>query len=370
MQSSVERIAYLVPAPGIPVRGPSGSSAHVRRLTRALSEDHDIQVFAARLTDHRGSHGEPVPTIASGVPGWPSWLDHYRDLVEVAAARRIANRVIHAARQGWKPDVIIERHTLFSDAGWRVADAIQVPWVLEVNAPPVMERAQYETVRRPRFAAKWEQEVLLKAPAIVAVSRWLKDWLETEIGCRNVHWIPNGVAPIRGNRDRGRALLGIEEDVPVIGFVGSMKPWHGTEMLADIAKGAEAKLVLVGPSQSAVPEAHCTGYLATQALADVVAALDVGLAPYPSDAPPWFCPLKVLDYRAQGTPVVGTDVGETRTLVGEGGTIVSPGDVDAMIEATRHWMGKRASKRIRSWQRVGAQILDVAIPNDSITASR
>ena len=85
MRPSVERIAYLVPAPGIPVRGPSGSSAHVRNLVHALSEDHEVQVFAAKLTDHRGSHGEPVPTIASGVPGWPSWLDRYRDQVEVAA---------------------------------------------------------------------------------------------------------------------------------------------------------------------------------------------------------------------------------------------------------------------------------------------
>jgi len=330
-------------------------------LVRALSEDHQVQVFAACLSDKRGLFGEAVPTIASGSPGWPSWLDRYRDMVEVAAARRVANRVIHTARQGWIPDIIIERHSLFSDAGWRVADAIQVPWILEVNAPPVIERSRFESLRRPRFAEKWEQEVLLRAPAIVAVSRWLKDWLETEVGCRNVHWIPNGVSPIRGNRERGRKILGMDMDCKVIGFVGSMKPWHGTEVLAEIAERAEAQLVLIGPTESSIPNAHCTGHLGTQELADVVAALDVGLAPYPAEAPPWFCPLKVLDYRAQGTPVVGTDVGETRTLVGEGGTIVAPGDVDAMIEATRYWIGRRTKRRIRSWQRVGTQVIEAAL---------
>ena len=29
-----------------------------------------------------------MPTIASGAPGWPSWLERYRDLVEVAAEAR------------------------------------------------------------------------------------------------------------------------------------------------------------------------------------------------------------------------------------------------------------------------------------------
>jgi len=361
LDSGIARIAYLVPAPGIPVRGPSGASAHVRALAEAWLEDHDVRVFAARLRDRRGVFGRAVPTIAAGAPGWPSWLDHYRDMVEVSAARRVANQVISSARQGWVPDVIFERHTLFSDASWRVSDAINVPWALEVNAPPVLERSRFEALRRPDFANLWERRVLQQAPVIIAVSRWIKDWLETEIGCRNVHWIPNGVTPLRGNRERGRERLGLGADERVVGFVGSMKPWHGVDSLAQIAEGAEAKLVIIGPGATTIEGAIATGHLDSQALADTVAALDVGLAPYPADAPPWFCPLKVMDYRAQGTPVVGSDIGETRVLVGEGGTIVDPGDIQTMIEATRYWIGRRTKRKIRSWQRVGSQMIDVAI---------
>ena len=89
--------------------------------------------------------------------------------------------------------------------------------------------------------------------------------------------------------------------------------------------------------------------------------VDVGLAPFPPDAPPWFCPMKVLDYRAQGTPVVGTNVGETQLLVGEGGTIVDPGDVQSMIDATRYWIGRRTTPRLRSWQRVGNQMIEATL---------
>ncbi len=358
---SIHRIAYLVGTPSIPVRGPDGPSAHVRHLAHALSEDHDTRVFAAKLTDHRGAFGQPVATIAAGAPAWPGWLDRYRDMVEVSAARRVANRVISASRHGWHPDVVIERHTLFSDAGWRVADAINVPWVLEVNTPPLLDRARTESIRRPEFARRWEREVLQNAPAIVTVSRWLKDWLETEIGCRNVVWVPNGVNPLRGNRARGREALGLDPDERVAGYVGSLRTTNGTEHLESIANGSEARLVVIGPDKGPFENAIYTGHLNPQQLADAVAALDVGLAPYPSDAPPWFCPLKVLDYRAQGTPVVGADVGETRTLTGEGGTIVPPGEVETMIDAARYWIGRRTKRKVRSWHRVGKQLIDIAV---------
>ena len=357
----VRRVAYLVGSPGIPIRGPNGASAHVRHLANALCEDHDTRVFASTLTDARGAFGLPVPTIAAGAPAWPKWLDRYRDMIEVSAARRVANRVISSARHGWMPDVVIERHTLFSDAGWRVADAINVPWVLEVNAPAVMERSRSESLRLPEFARRWERNVLQNAPVIATVSRWLKDWLETEIGCRNVVWVPNGVNPLRGNRERGRAALGLDEDERAVGYIGAARSTDGAHHLQAIAQGADARLVMIGTHTSPPDGTIQTGHLNPQELADAVAALDVGLAPYTRDAPPWSCPLKVLDYRAQGTPVVGSDIGETKTLTGEGGTIVPPDEVDTMIDAARYWMGRRTKRKIRSWQRVGKHMIDVAI---------
>ena len=357
----VRRVAYLVGAPSIPIRGPGGASAHIRNLAQALCEDHDTRVFASKLVDPSGSFGHPVPTIAAGAPTWPRWMNKYRDMIEVSAARRVANRVVSAARHGWTPDVMIERHTLFSDAGWRVADAINVPWVLEVNAPSLLQRSRTETLPLPEFARRWEQKVLQNAPAIVTVSRWLKDWLETEIGCRNVAWVPNGVNPLRGNRERGRAALGLTPDEPAVGYVGALRRSDGAEHLEAIASGANARLVIIGNDTLGSTTAVQTGHLNPQDLADAVAAIDVGLAPYTADAPPWCCPLRVLDYRAQGTPVVGADVGETKTLTGEGGTIVPPGEVDTMIDATRYWMGRRTKRKIRSWHRVGKQLIDIAV---------
>ena len=143
--------------------------------------------------------------------------------------------------------------------------------------------------------------------------------------------------------------------------MGALRRSDGAEHLEAIASGANARLVIIGNDTLGSTTAVQTGHLNPQDLADAVAAIDVGLAPYTADAPPWCCPLRVLDYRAQGTPVVGADVGETKTLTGEGGTIVPPGEVDTMIDATRYWMGRRTKRKIRSWHRVGKQLIDIAV---------
>jgi glycosyltransferase involved in cell wall biosynthesis len=357
------RIAYLLPAPGVPVYGPSGASAHARGVVRALRESHDVRLLSARLTDRRGTFGEPLAARAVGVAGWPSWLEGYRDLTEVIAARRIARRVIEEAHRGWPPQLVIERHSLFSDAGWRIHDRLGVPWVLEVNAPLWEERRRFEALRRPVWARGWEREVLLAAPVIVAVSQWLVRWLREEVGCKNVSWVPNGAELRLGDRLAGRRRLGASADESLVGFVGSMKPWHGVSRLPRLAAAAGARLVLIGQTpKHPPPNIITTGHLDPEALADVVAALDVGLAPYPADAPPWFCPMKILDYRAQGTPTVATDVGDCRALVGRAGAVVPPDDDDAFVSAVRAWIGRRVLPTPRSWQDVSAEIIGHALP--------
>lgn len=365
------RIHYLLPAPGIPVQGPSGASAHVRGLCAALGQAHDLRIVAARLADERGSFGgPPLQGSEVGVPGWPSWLDDWRELREVRAARRVAREVLRQSRAGWTPELLVERHSLFSDAGWRLHDELDIPWILEVNAPALLERERFERLRQPDMARRWEREVLRAAPRIACVSHWLRRWLVEELGCSQVVRVPNGVEARVGDRDRGRAWLGIVDDQPLLGFVGSMKPWHGVGRLPALARRLGARLVLAGEAREpatflaereALPEDTIrTGHLGPQDLADVVAALDLGLVPYGADAPPWFCPLKVLDYRAQGTPVIGTDVGDTADLVGDAGAIVPPGDPEALLAAARSWLGRRCPPMVRSWGQVGAELLAAA----------
>ncbi len=339
------RPVVLSAAVGIPALGPSGASAHLRGVATALR----APIVCPLPVDGRGTaEALGVPIMAAGVGGWPTWAPR-QAMREVRTARLCAEAAIALA-----PTLVWERHSLYSDAGWKVASATGARWILEVNAPLVEERLRYEALPDRAFAEAWERDVLLAAPEIVAVSAWLAARLR-DLGCRRVLHLPNGVADHRGDRARTRAALGIGEQL-VLGFVGSMKPWHGVERIPPLLDAMPDTIGLVvgqGPVRLSHPRLRCVGHRSEADTAHLIAAMDVGLAPYAPDAPPWFCPLKIPAYRAQGTPVVATDVGDCRLLVGEGGSLV-PADagLEGLVAAIRGWLGRRCPPHLRSWEGV------------------
>ena len=76
--------------------------------------------------------------------------------------------------------------------------------------------------------------------------------------------------------------------------------------------------------------------------------------------PAWFCPLKVLEYRARGVPVVAAPVGDNPALVGDGGKIVSDPDPRAWAAAVQRAANRPSRPWVRSWDRVADEAL--AIP--------
>ena len=233
--------------------------------------------------------------------------------------------------------------------------------MLEVNAPPVYERRRFEEIVKRRLADRWERSVLQAAPVVVTVSRWLVRWLQEEIGCRNVVWVPNGVWPIRGNRQRGRDFLGLSPDEPLVGFVGSMKPWHGVDRLAEVAAGASARLVVAGRVEKGTlpPSALTPGFLDPQSLADVIAAMYVVLAPYPAEAPRGSarsrCWPTAPRARRSSPPT-----SERWPPSSSPRTIVPPEDTDAIITSVCAWMGRRTVPRVRSWRSVAREMVAAA----------
>ncbi len=231
--------------------------------------------------------------------------------------------------------------------------------MLEVNAPLAVERARSGSLAFPRFAHNFERSVLRAAPVVVAVSQALAHQLRVDLGLRNVHWVPNGSDLPPGDRARGRARLGLSADEPLLGFVGAVRPWHGLERLPALARALGARLLVVGAGP------HPEGVIGVNwaegtELADLIAAMDVGLAPHPAGAPAHFCPLKILDYRSQGTPVLASDLGDAAVLTEGGGRVVPAGDDVALRTAALHLLGRRFSPVRRTWDRVAGQLLALA----------
>jgi glycosyltransferase involved in cell wall biosynthesis len=163
--------------------------------------------------------------------------------------------------------------------------------------------------------------------------------------------IPNGIEPEvfqRVSRTEARTHLGIEENTPVIGFVGRLEPQKGLsyliEAVAQLIRDWPTLMCIVvgdGSLRSSLQrqaiqldvkdKVHFLGYRPD--VPALLPAFDIFVLPSLYEGLPY----TILEAMAAGIPVIATDVAGTRDVVrdGETGLLVPPGDVPALREAIR-----------------------------------
>ncbi|GAC1440007.1 MAG: glycosyltransferase family 4 protein [Mycobacteriales bacterium] len=351
------KVLYVCADRGIPLLGGKGASVHVRQISAALERaGHQVTVAVVAA----GS-GAPPPAV-SRVVALPADQDGIEELVASA-------------------DLVVERYSLGCGPA-RAASAKQhVPFVLEVNAPLVAEAARFRGLTDVEKWSAWQERTWATADAVLAVSRPLQALVAAAAPAVPVHLLRNGVE-MTGRTDRvaARRQLGLLPEQVVVAFVGSMKPWHGVlELLAAFAElPAAAALLLAGagPLEGDVrrlatelgPRVTFLGAVPHAEVRDVLAAADVGVAPYLPVPDFYFCPLKVLEYLGAGLPVVYSDCGDVGEIVGAAGLGVPAGDVPALRQAMqvlvedpdqRAERARRAPDRVAtaSWDDVATRLL-------------
>lgn len=348
------RVLLASPARGIPFLGPSGASAHLRGVASALVRSgHEVVVALPHRTDARGAvaavpEGVEVVDLPFRRGRHPRWR---RELREEAHTAELLSRV-----QG-TVDLVWQRHALHADAVARWARARGVPRWLELNAPLVLERDRTDPLALRERARRGEHASVRDADRVLAVSPWLTGWARA-IGADTVTLLPQGTDHAGlGDRNATREALGLRG--LVIGYVGSMKAWHRLDRLPALLEALPEAMALVVGDGEAPPPAHprLMALPATPHLADRVAAFDVALAP--GEAPPWVAPLKLADYRAQPVPIVASDVGHSRSMIGEAGEVLPPrSGIDAWVAAIRRQAGRRPQPAPVPWHDVVAQAFD------------
>jgi glycosyltransferase involved in cell wall biosynthesis len=338
------RIAYVCADPGVPVFGCKGASVHVQEVIRALSRrGAHVELFATRIGGAAppglaGAHVHPLPPVGKGDPA-------VRERAALAA-----NTGLHAALESSGPfDLVYERYSLWSFAGMAYARAAEVPGLLEVNAPLIEEQARYRELVDRAGAVRVAEQVFGAATALVAVSGDVAAYLEGYLAARGrVHIVPNGVDPARFHPGVTPALRRRPGSFTV-GFVGSLKPWHGLDVLVDAFallhyQDSDTRLVIVGdgPERDRLAShlmAHgllgstdSPGLVAPDEVPAWLACMDVAVAPYPDLDGFYFSPLKVFEYMAAGIPVVTSRIGQLASLIEDGvnGLLCPPADADTL----------------------------------------
>ncbi len=420
------KIAYLCADPGIPVLGNKGASVHVREFTDALvSIGHDVRIYSAAGAEIKMPNGSANLTSAPLTVLAPS--QQVRDQARVAAdewAKRDPQRLhahlfsemLHVLAnpafirgalpllEEFSPDLIISRHALLSTAGPALGHALRRPCVLEVNAPLVDERRQYWGLTLEREAEASERAAFREADLLVAVSEGVRAYLlRYGAASERIIVVPNGVNPAMFRPDvdasEVRRRYGLEDRL-VIGFSGSLKPWHGVDMLmkafASVCRlrrqreGSDDSLRLLivgdGPQSENLKQLSreldladrttFTGAVPHGEMPAYLAAMDIAVAPYLSSDGFYFSPLKIMEYLAMGLPVVAPRLGQIPFLLQSDrercGLIYLPDDQHELAaalltligdERLRRRLGAHAAIQARlrsSWRSVASQIVSRA----------
>ena len=324
-------IAYVCLDPGIPVFGTKGASVHIQEVVREYRRrGHDVTVYATR----RGSD-VPDDLAELRIVDVPITTcdEEERERAQQAASASVSDMV----RAG-DYDLVYERYSLFST----VIAECGVPGILEVNAPLIDEQRTHRVLVDEQAADAALQEQVQAALATICVSDPVRDWVIARTEGTRVFTVPNGVNVHRITPQPE------SPGAPVVTFVGTLKPWHGVDVLlrarAQAHKDWKLRIIGDGPMRAELDDlarslgidVDFRGAVAPDAIPQHMAGTAIGVAPYPAmdtDSDQYFSPLKVYEYMAAGLPVVASRVGQLPEIMGESEYLVPPSDPEALAEA-------------------------------------
>ena len=325
------RIAYVCLDPGIPVFGTKGASVHIQEVVREYRRrGHDVTVYATR----RGSD-VPDDLAELRIVDVPVTT---RDEEERERAQQAASASVSDMVRAGGYDLVYERYSLFST----VIAECGVPGILEVNAPLIDEQRTHRVLVDEQAADAALQEQVQAALATICVSDPVRDWVIARTEGTRVFTVPNGVNVHRITPQPE------SPGAPVVAFVGTLKPWHGVDVLlrarAQAHKDWQLRIIGDGPMRAELDDlarslgidVDFRGAVAPDAIPQHMAGTAIGVAPYPAmdtDSDQYFSPLKVYEYMAAGLPVVASRVGQLPEIMGESAYLVPPSDPEALAEA-------------------------------------
>ena len=324
-------IAYVCLDPGIPVFGTKGASVHIQEVVREYRRrGHDVTVYATR----RGSD-VPDNLAELRIVDVPITT---RDEEERERAQQAASASVSDMVRAGGYDLVYERYSLFST----VIAECGVPGILEVNAPLIDEQRTHRVLVDEQAADAALQEQVQAALATICVSDPVRDWVIARTEGTRVFTVPNGVNVHRITPQPE------SPGAPVVTFVGTLKPWHGVDVLlrarAQAHKDWQLRIIGDGPMRAELDDlarslgidVDFRGAVAPDVIPQHMAGTAIGVAPYPAmdtDSDQYFSPLKVYEYMAAGLPVVASRVGQLPEIMGESAYLVPPSDPEALAEA-------------------------------------
>ena len=262
---------------------------------------------------------------------WTSLKDFQLMKHDVSAAQKLEEAII-----AFQPDLIYERSEYLQDRGVAIIKKHRIKYFLEINAPFAEEMKGFEGYSFwHRLAHKKEQNKNDNADQIFVVSSALKTFIENtyQVPSSKIFVQPNCInfdnVLIDENRISEIKINYQLEGKKVIGFVGSIFPHHGVDILIDAFAIVErdfpnALLLIVGDGSilaalkervksNGIESKVCfAGKHDHKAVFNFIAAMDICVMAKSN----WYgSPIKIFEYGAMHKPIIAPNTGPVKDVM-------------------------------------------------------
>lgn len=258
----------------------------------------------------------------------------WRSLKDYSLLRfdRKAEQLLEKKIGEFRPDLVYERTGYLQSSGCRVCARRSVKYFIELNAPFMEEARQFEG-GGSFFSSSYrgEEKQIAYAQNVFVISGVLKSYLLKRYpgtDSSKIIVVPNGVNLGKIRVDSAlktdiRRKYAIGGDTTVIGFVGSIFPYHGVDLLirafASVMKlnpGRSLRLMIVGDGYVLDELKHLAGELGIgeqvlftnsvehKLVFSYIDVMDITVLARSN----WYCsPVKIFEYGALGKAIIAPD---------------------------------------------------------------
>lgn len=323
------RILFYSPHPTLYFEAPTGYGSHMRGIVKGFrDEGHSVEV----LVLGKKTNQKEINANSKSFKGFlkkitPKFI--WRTLKELHLIRfdKLAAQELKRAIQLHHPDLIYERSAWMSNGSVNVVRSFDLPHVVEINAPFEEEVKKFENAPSLLSAlGKKKLKKLLKSASLcLPITSSLKNHLVQSYHVQPAKCVvvPNAIDVEEIEYEDSRIekikhALNLNGKV-VIGFVGSIFPYHGVDRLIKALgnlKNTQTCALIVGDgylipqlkmlSQNLGLDAriHFTGSISKKEVYNYIGAMDIVVLPNTE----WYCsPVKLFEYGAMGKIVIAVN---------------------------------------------------------------
>lgn len=350
-----------------------GSVSHVKGMVRAFCKaGYDVIYVSDAVSDL-------LPNEVVQIPIPPSSRLDFVDEFQLLEYDRDLQRHLKTIIAHHKPDLLYQRHALFSVAAGEAARAFHLPLILEANDSEVWVKKRWSRLFFERLAVRCEHRVLHSAARVAVISHRVSEQLQPYgLPQERLLLNPNGVDPEEFHPDIDGGLIrsqfGITNQI-VVGFIGTFTRWHGVETLFEAASivcqnHPSISFLLIGdgdlrPTLEKQAEAYGTRMIFTGLVPHPdapqhLAACDILVSPHLGfeDGTAFFgSPTKLFEYMAMGKAIIASRLEQIAEVIRdrENGLHMEPGNAlqlsDLLVklsndQSLRERLGAQARKDV------------------------